>query len=68
MAIYLEMMMPQPEPTLIPVYMTEVDWRQVITELDHNIYHLTRNNVKDIPDILTIIKDNIERQTGLESQ
>lgn len=55
--------MPQPEPTLVPVYMTEVDWRQVITELDHNIYYLTKNNVKDVAGILSIIKDNIERQT-----
>ena len=68
MAICLEMMMPQPDGNLIPVYMTEVDWGQVITELDHNIYHLTRNNVKYIPDILTIIRDNIERQTGLGPQ
>lgn len=56
--------MPQPS-NLIPVYMTEVDWRQVITELDHNIYYLTKNEVKDLAGILSIIKDNIERQTAL---
>ena len=59
-------MMPQPEPTLVPVYMTEVDWRQVITVLDHNIYYLTKNNVKDVAGILSIIKDNIERQMDFE--
>jgi hypothetical protein len=57
------MTMPQPS-NLIPVYMTEVDWKQVITELDHNIYYLTKNEVKDLAGILSIIKDNIERQTA----
>lgn len=63
--------MPQPS-NLIPVYMTEVDWRQVITQLNHNIYYLASTEVKDLAGILSIIKDNIEsikdnieRQTGL---
>ena len=68
MAICLEMMMPQPEPTLIPVYMTEVDWGQVITELEHNIYYLTRNNNTYVAGILSVIRDNIERQTGLDPE
>jgi len=45
--------------------MTEEDWNQVLTELDHNIYYLTENNVKDLAGILLIIKDNIRRQTAL---
>jgi|SanBayMetagenome_1026888.scaffolds.fasta_scaffold52056_3 hypothetical protein len=57
--------MPQPDGSLIPVYMTEVDWRQVLTELDHNIYYLTKNNIKDVAGILSMIKDNIERQTNI---
>ena len=66
MAICLETMMPQPDGNLIPVYMTEVDWGQVITELEHNIYYLTRNNNTYVAGILSVIRDNIERQTGLE--
>ena len=68
MAICLEMMMPQPDGNLIPVYMTEVDWGQVITELEHNIYYLTRNNNTYVAGILSVIRDNIERQTGLDPE
>ena len=60
--------MPQPEPTVVPVYMTEVDWGQVITELEHNIYYLTRNNNTYVAGILSVIRDNIERQTGLDPE
>jgi len=68
MTICLEMMMPQPEPTLIPVYMTEVDWRQVLIELEHNIYFLTRNGNEYMAGFLSVIRDNIERQTGIEPE
>ena len=60
--------MPQPDGNLIPVYMTEVDWGQVITELDLNIYYLTRNNNTYVAGILSVIRDNIERQTGLDPE
>jgi len=60
--------MPQPEPTLIPVYMTEVDWRQVLIELEHNIYFLTRNGNEYMAGFLSVIRDNIERQTGIEPE